>query len=126
MEKRRTKRIKVHLKAERISGNEKYGVFIENISEHGIHMITTPAETHKKYTPGTDIDLKFQLNTGETLNLQCKVRWAHLKIPPDGMTDSIGLEIIDPPEKYFEFVKTLHSPLHSFIEVNKNMLDYHV
>jgi len=70
MEKRRTKRIKVNLKAERISGNEKYGVFIENISEHGIHIITTPAETHKKFTPGTDIALKFQLNTGETLGLQ--------------------------------------------------------
>jgi hypothetical protein len=108
MEKRRTKRIEVNMKAERLSGNEKYGVFIENISEHGIHMITTPAETHKKYTPGTDIDLKLQLNTGEILNLQCKVRWAHLKVPPNGMTDSIGLEIIDPPAKYLEFVKTLH------------------
>ena len=108
MEKRRTKRIKVNLKAERISGNDKYGVFIENISEHGIHMITTHAETHKKYISGTDIDLKFQLNTGETLNLQCKVRWAHLKVPPNGLTDSIGLEIIDPPAKYLDFVKALH------------------
>lgn len=107
MEKRRSKRIKVNLKAERISGDEKYGVFIENISENGIHITTTPAETHKKYTPGIDIDLNFQLNTGETLNLHCKVRWAHLKVPPDGMTDSIGLEIINPPKKYIEFLKTL-------------------
>jgi len=107
MERRRTRRIKVNLKAERISGNKKYGVFIENISEHGIHMITTSAETHKKYTPGTDIDLKFQLVRGETINLQCKVRWAHLKVPPDGMTDSIGLEVIDPPVKYLQFIKTL-------------------
>ena len=108
MEKRRSKRIKVNLKAERISGDEKYGVFIENISENGIHITTTPSETHKKYTPGIDIDLNFQLNTGETLNLHCKVRWAHLKVPPDGMTDSIGLEIINPPKKYIEFVKALH------------------
>jgi len=107
MEKRRTKRIKVNLKAERISGNEKHGVFIENISENGIHMITAPAEIHKKYAPGTYIDLKFQLTTGEILNLQCKVRWAHLKVPPNGTTDSIGLEIIDPPAKYLQFVRTL-------------------
>lgn len=107
MEKRRLKRIKVNLKAERISGNEKYGVFIENISENGIHIITTHLETHKKYTPGTNIDLKFQLSTGDILNLQCKVRWAHLKIPPNEMTDSIGLEVINPPPKYIEFVKAL-------------------
>ncbi len=108
MEKRRSKRIKVNLKAERISGNEKNGVYIEDISENGIHMITTPSSAHEKYTPGTDIDLKFQLSSGETLNLHCKVRWAHSKIPPNGLTDSIGLEIIDPPPKYIEFVKALH------------------
>jgi hypothetical protein len=108
MEKRSSKRIKVNLKAERISGNEKYGVFIENISENGIHMITTPSSAHEKYTHGTDIDLKFHFSSGETLNLHCKVRWAHLKIPPDGLTDSIGMEIIDPPLKYIEFVKALH------------------
>jgi len=107
MEKRRFKRIKVNLKAERISGDEKYGVLIEDISENGIHIITTPSNTHKKYTPGTDIDLKFHLSSGETLNLHCKVRWAYLKFPPDGLTDSIGLEIIDPPPKYIEFVRAL-------------------
>ncbi|MEW6417789.1 MAG: PilZ domain-containing protein [Nitrospirota bacterium] len=107
MEKRRYKRIKVNLKAERISGDEKYGVFIENISEHGICMITTHLKTHSKYTPGTDIDLRFRLSSGQTLNLCCKVIWAHSKIPPDGLTDSIGLKIIDPPLQYIEFVRTL-------------------
>jgi hypothetical protein len=107
MEKRRSKRIKVNLKAERISGDEKYGVFIENISENGIHIITTPSNTHKKYTPETDIDLKLCLSSGETINLHCKVIWAHLKVPPNGLTDSIGLEIIDPPLRYIEFVRTL-------------------
>lgn len=107
MEKRRFKRIKVNLKAERISGNEKYGVYIEDISENGIHMITTPSSAHEKYTHGTDIDLKFLFTSGETLKLHCKVRWAYSKIPPDGLTDSIGLEIIDPPSKYIEFVRAL-------------------
>jgi hypothetical protein len=107
MEKRRSRRIKVHLKAERISGDDKYGVFIENISENGIQMITAPLKEHLKYTDGTDIDLRFHLLTGDTLNLHCKVRWSHPKIPPNGMTDSIGLEIIDPPKQYIDFVKTL-------------------
>lgn len=107
MEKRRSRRITVNLKAERISGNEKHGVFIENISEHGIHMITSPQKSHEKYVPGKEIILKFFFLSGETINLRCKVRWAIVKIPPNGLTDSVGLEIINPPLKYVEFVKNL-------------------
>jgi PilZ domain len=107
MERRRSSRIKINLKAERLSGNEKYGVFIEDISENGIHIITTASSEHRKYAVGTDIDLRFLLSSGETLNLHCKVIWAHSKVPPDQLTDSIGLEIMDPPAKYIEFVKAL-------------------
>ncbi len=108
MEKRRSKRVKVDLKAERISGNEQYGVFIENISEYGIHMLTTHSKKHHQYFPGADVDLKFRLSSGKTIDLRCQVRWAHSKIPPNGITDSIGLEIINPPQQYLAFVKALH------------------
>ncbi len=108
MEKRRSRRINVNLKAERISGDEKYGVFIENISENGIHILTTASRDHVKYTAGTDLDLHFKLSDGKTLNLHCRVRWSCLKLPPNGLTDSIGLEIIEPPSQYIEFVRTLH------------------
>ncbi len=108
MEKRHSRRIKVDLDAERISGDEKYGVFIENISECGIHIITTHSNEHRKYAPGTDIDLRFHFSSGETLNLHCRVRWAYSKVPPNGLTDCIGLEIINPPPKYIEFVRALH------------------
>jgi len=107
MEKRGAHRIKVKLNAERISGNHKYGVFIENISEKGIHLITTHTKSHAEYFPGKDVDLKFYLHPGKPVNLRCKIRWACTKMPPNGMTDSIGLEIIDPPKQYIEFVKTL-------------------
>lgn len=108
MERRRFKRIKVNLKAERISGDEKYAVFIENISEHGIHLITTFSHAHKKYTHGKELELKLQLPTGETINLRCKAQWAYSRIPPEKVTDSIGLEIIDPPIEYIKFVRALH------------------
>jgi hypothetical protein len=108
MEKRRHRRIKVDLKAERLYGNEKFGVFIEDISENGIHMLTSPLKKHEKYTPGTDIDLRFHLSSGETLSLFCKVRWAHVKTPPNGLTDSIGLEIVNPPSRFIKFVRSLH------------------
>lgn len=108
MEKRRSKRIKVNLKAERISGDEKYGIFIENISENGIHILTTASREHVKYSAGSDVDLHFKLTNGKTLNLHCKVRWSCLKTPPNGLTDSIGLEIINPPSQYIDFVRTLN------------------
>ena len=101
----------VNLRAERISGDQNYTVFLENVSENGIHMITTPADIHKKYAPGTKVVLKFRLPSGEVLNLGCRVRWAHYRIPPDKSTDSIGLEIIEKPQRYVEFVRSLHQPL---------------
>lgn len=107
MEKRGARRIKVKLNAERISGNQKYGVFIENISEKGIHLITTHSKSHADYFPGKDVDLKFYLNPQKAVSLRCKIRWVCTKMPPNGMTDSIGLEIIDPPKQYIEFVKRL-------------------
>jgi len=106
MERRRSKRKIIRLEAERISGDSNHGVFIENLSETGIYMITAPARKEIDYTPGMMVDLKFHLKSDETLNLNCKVIWSY-KTPPHGITNSVGLEIIDPPLKYLEFVRTL-------------------
>ena len=108
MERRGSKRITVSLKAERLSGTSKKAVMIENISEQGINMIAAPAKEAAKFKTGIEVKLKLRLSTGEVLNLNCKVRWSYPKAPPDGLTSSVGLEVIDPPEKYKDFVKTLH------------------
>ena len=42
------------------------------------------------------------------INLRGTTKWAYYKMPPDGLTDSIGLEIIDPPQEYISFVRTLY------------------
>ncbi len=106
MEGRHSRRIIVRLKAECISGHSNNAVFIENISEDGMYMITTPAKTPIAYIPGTILELKPQFPSGETLHLHCRVVWSY-KTPPHGLTDSVGVEIIDPPPKYKEFLKTL-------------------
>ncbi|HMK48469.1 MAG TPA: PilZ domain-containing protein [Thermodesulfovibrionales bacterium] len=107
MEKRGANRIKISLKAERISGDKKHGVFIENISESGMNIIIANEKTLREYFPGNDVDLRFHLSSGEALNLHCRVRWFCPDSPPDIRTESIGLEIIDPPPRYIEFVRTL-------------------
>ncbi len=106
MERRRSKRIKVNLKAERISCTDNCSVFIEDLSESGISMLTTNTKK-KNYAPGTEIDLELELSTGETMNLNCNVKWAYDNSPEDP-TNHVGLEIVDPPHKYMEFLKTLH------------------
>jgi len=108
MEKRRYKRTTVYFKAERISGDEKYGVFIENISDKGIHMLATHAPVHAHYSRGKNIDVRFHIAHRKPLILRCRIRWSCPKVPPNGLTDSIGLEILDPPRQYIEFVRTLH------------------
>lgn len=105
MERRSSRRITVDLNAERISCTKNCSVFIENLSESGIHMITAPAKKND-YVPGTEIDLRLKLSKGETMTLNCNVKWAYENSPED-MTRSVGLEIIDPPREYIEFIKTL-------------------
>jgi hypothetical protein len=110
MERRKSKRVNVSLKAERISGDDKHSVFIEDISESGIHMIAAPLAS-KKYSPGIEVNLKLELATGKKILLRCITRWAYHLLPPETEVDSIGLEILDPPREYLEFLRTLsHSP----------------
>lgn len=106
MERRRAKRVTVNLKAERISCVNNCSVFIENLSESGIYMITAPAKS-SEYKPGSELDLELELNTGTVINLNCHVKWAISNAPED-LTSSVGLEVINPPVEYREFVKSLH------------------
>jgi len=107
MERRKAKRVSVNLKAERISGSDKQSVFIEDISERGIHMITSPSAAIRKYSPGSEIELNLELATGIKILLHCITRWAYRMAPPDSQVDSIGLEILNPPAEYLRFLKSI-------------------
>ena len=105
MERRHSKRITVNLKAERISCTKNCSVFIENLSEKGIYMITAPS-MNPEYVQGSELDLELELSNGETISLNCNVKWSYDNSPED-LTSSVGLEIIDPPFEYKEFIKNL-------------------
>ncbi len=80
--------------------------FINNLSKNGLLMRTSNMMDIKALTSGKIFDLQFKLLSGETLCLNCKVKWLH-KTPPLGLTNSFGMEIIDPPPAYQEFLKTM-------------------
>lgn len=105
MERRRSERIKIKLKGERISCTSNCSVFIEDISETGIKMITAPY-MENDFTPSKDLDLELELSNGDTIDLNCHVKWFYDN-PSNDHSSSVGLEIIDPPQEYKEFVKAI-------------------
>jgi hypothetical protein len=106
MKKDRSNRIPVEINAEVSSNEIRHEGIIENLSEEGICMRITPTKTLKDFTTGIKLDLKFQLPSGETLNLFCKKKWSY-KITSRSLMKRIGMEIIDPPTKYRDFITAL-------------------
>jgi hypothetical protein len=106
MEARRSKRAILDIPAEIINKDKRSAGTIENLSDEGIYMVTAPIRSEKDFSPGTEIEIRFRLLSGEKLNLRCIVKWSYLT-PPHGYTFSIGLRIIDPPLTFKEAVKTL-------------------
>jgi len=107
MEQRRSKRIIVTLEAELILNDTSYKGFIENLSEDGVYVITSPTKTTVNFNPGETIELKFRLPSGEILDMNCRVVWSY-KTPPHGLTNSIGMEIINPSQKYIDSLDLFH------------------
>ncbi len=109
METRHLIRTPVILKAKLISGGKSYAGIIRNLSENGAYVETAPTKTVTDFIPETTLKLEFKIPSGERLNLNCEVIWLYTKktLPPGFKQNNIGMEIIDPPLKYKEFLKTL-------------------
>ena len=90
-----------------------YTGFIKNASEEGLSYETYSfASTLKKLSTKKKIDLMLKMPSGETLNLNCEIKWSSLlaspwPLPLNYSTFNMGMKIIDPPLKYREYVKTL-------------------
>jgi len=98
----------VSLMGEYISGRRSRPVFIGEVSEQGIHITILNHSTKSQFFLGENVELKLCLSSRESIPLSCEVRWVSEKRPPDGVTDSIGLQIIAPPPQYVSFVKSLY------------------
>ncbi len=84
----------VSYKAELAHGNTRYPGFIGNLSSDSLYMITFPSNNPVRLTPGTMLQVKLDPPDKEPVCLHCKVKWSY-KTPPHGLTQSIGMEIID-------------------------------
>ncbi|MEN8265216.1 MAG: PilZ domain-containing protein [Nitrospirota bacterium] len=104
MERRSSQRIVVTLDAELILNDTSFAGVIENISKEGLYIKILPSEKLIEFISGTKIEIKIQLSSGEILNLHCMVIRSE-KILPDSLTSYVGMEIIDPPSEYEDFLK---------------------
>jgi len=106
MDARKHKRFIVSMEAELLFRANHFACSVENLSEVGVYIITSYAESITDFPPGTSIELIVKFPNGESQRLNCKVKWQY-KTPPYGVTNSIGMEIMDPPPSYIESLKTL-------------------
>ncbi len=104
-ERRFSERKCVSLKAERIFGELRDTVFIENISKSGMRIVTAFSEI-LTCNSGTAFELKLQLPSGEMPNLPCEVKWSYIN-QPHGLTNSIGVGIKDRHLNYNAFINTI-------------------
>ncbi|HDZ61581.1 MAG TPA: PilZ domain-containing protein [Nitrospirae bacterium] len=105
--KRRFKRVSVGIITEIIVGSKRYTGFMKELSAGGMQIITGPVRAITHFVPGSVVDIKFQLPTGQMLTLHCEVRWLHtVKARSEGLINSMGLAILDVPPRYKAFFKT--------------------
>jgi len=104
MANRLFKRVPVNIEAEIISYSVSYPAFIRNISECGMHAKIAHMEPARFSQSETNVDLKFRLPSGDTINLFCRKKWAH-KNTANSFIENVGIEIIDPPDAYINFFR---------------------
>lgn len=94
MERRIAERVSVSYRAELIYNEKSYAGIIENISKRGLKVITFSTVHRAHFKTGSMLELKFQTDSGDILNINCKVKWSS-KISPDGLINRVGMEILN-------------------------------
>lgn len=109
MEKRRHKRLVDNLDAEIVAGGTTYSGIIMNFSEDGLYLVTATSNKVVEIGNHSKIQLKCKLPTGESLDMECEIKWFQTKTSPHGTSFSMGMEILRPPAKYKKFITSLSS-----------------
>jgi len=109
MEKRRHERIIESLEAEIVSNGTVYSCIVMNFSTEGLYIVTATASSIVEISPSTILQLNCMLPSGSRLSMDCKIIWFQTKPSQHGVSFSLGLEIVDPPLEYKDFVDSLSS-----------------
>lgn len=105
MEKRASERIADSLDAEVVLDGVNYSGIIMNYSEEGLFLVSATLYDIEDVDEKAAMDISCTLPSEEKVNLQCEVKWFNKKDSPFGVSLNMGLRIINPPDKYLEFVR---------------------
>ena len=105
-ERRRHKRIYVHLKASITVDDQTFEGYVENISESGIgFLMSSPGRFKDDFLTNKNIEINLQMQPEKSMVLNCVATWAKTGIST-GKIVGIGMSIIDPPPEYEDWVKS--------------------
>jgi hypothetical protein len=105
-DKRAYRRIPANIDTNVSIHDSNYPVFLKNISENGFSVIFTPYQKRTDFVPGTQYECQLQLPPEKTIHLRCRARWSSAFFPyrDYNHTKMSGIELIDPPMAYNEFI----------------------
>ncbi len=106
MERRQSFRKKINMSANLLASGEHHTVTINNLSIKGVSITTRPMTSSRAFSKEKLFQLKFKTLKGSSMDLQCRVKWS-FKTPPVGLTDIMGLEIVNPPAEFETYFRTL-------------------
>ena len=93
-------------RAKLTSNSISYPGIIENLSKTSLYIRAASMNSNSDLTPGKTLKVNFNSDSGEEISVFCRIQWSY-KTPPYGITDSLGMEIIDPLSNYEEFFEAL-------------------
>ena len=105
MEKRVRERISDSLDAEITLDGVNYSGIIMNYSDEGLFLVSATLYDVDEVDEHTEMEIRCTLPSEEKVNLKCEVKWSNKKDSPFGVSLNMGMKILDPPEKYMEFIK---------------------
>ena len=105
MENRVSERISDSLDAEITLDGVNYSGIIMNYSEEGLFLVSATLYDVDAVDEQSEMEIRCVLPSEEKVNLTCKVKWSNKKDSPFGVSLNMGMKILDPPQKYTEFIK---------------------
>jgi hypothetical protein len=109
MEKRRSLRKELNPRDAKITCHDLfYRGVIENMSAHGLFVITVSWEHVTSFIPEAVFEIEIQSGANEKYILLCEVRWLHInKTPFYGYTYRMGVDILPQSPGYDDYMFNL-------------------
>lgn len=97
-------KLSVCLEGELIFSDGRYEAFVENISEDGMYISIAHIMNKDHIRSKSKLYLKVRLPSGQMILLNCREKWSE-RNTPHSLIARIGMEIINPPEEFIQFIE---------------------